>query len=224
MKRSFEKSRGKIVPDVLPCDAARLVMGNTYAQPPAVWRTCERSCKICAVRFQVTAQEQRFWYEELHIPWVVAIDRCPLCRNRRRAERRILTRLGELMPQAMGADAGADLIRETVLVIAEGTLRRVRPPFGKEHWVLSQRPVLLNGSMLINRARKGRRPQHDLLPILQHFQHRLDNASRAARLEAEIARLRMDHPALVKALNAITDWMSTLNAKLRKRITEIPRI
>jgi hypothetical protein len=231
MKRSLEKSRTTVRPapardgrDVIPCDRTAVRMGNSYGSAPASWTTQTRNCSTCRKSFVVTAGEQQYWYETLGIPYYVTISDCLACRKRRRVHRRIITRLAELMPVAETADAEPRQVREAVLVIAEGTLRRISRWGGAEHWVLDGEGILLKGSAFINRLRKGRKAQDDLLPVLHHFQQRLGNQARMQRIAKEMAVIRQVRPALAKAMAAVEAWLAAPDRRGLELILDPPRL
>lgn len=235
MKRSLEKARalksGKSktakpgnVQDVIACDPAAMDMGNSYGSPPSEWRTHVRACERCRKDFIVTAGEQQFWYETLKIPFYVRITDCLDCRSQHRAQRRIAHRLGELMPLVDAPNADEQVLRQTVLIIGEGTVRRTRMRFGHDDWVLPGAPIILKGCEIIRRLRHAKPSHYDLLPLLRHFHQRLENIKRAERIEAEIASAVENHPALAKAMRAIEDWLKTPGKRQWERVIQRPSL
>lgn len=235
MKRSLEKARAlkpkKIGPakpekvhDAIASDPTAIDMGNSYDTPPSEWRTCVRVCDSCRKDFIITAGEQQFWYETLKIPFYVRITDCLDCRSRHRAQRRIAHRLGELMPLVDDSNVDEQVLRQIVLIIGEGTVRRTRVSFGNDRWVLSGAAILLKGCEIINRLRRAKRPHHDLLPLLRHFHQRLENVQRAERIVTEIASMIHDRPALDKAIRAIEDCLKTPGKRQWERVIEQPRL
>jgi hypothetical protein len=224
MKRSLEKSRSAIVWNLIPCNPAAVDMGTSWGSPPANWETSTQACLGCRAYFQVTASEKQYWYETLRIPFCVEIVYCPACRKRSRAQRRIANRLAELAPLIESGEADEEMLREFVLVIAEGTVRRARSRNGTENWVLPGTPILLKGCEVINRLMKATRPQADLLPILLHFHQRLKNSERVKRITTEIERCRQDRPKLAKAMEAIEGWLKDPSKRRLQRITKSPRL
>ncbi len=235
MKRSLEKARAtmpkKIMPtkpeksqDVIISDPTAIDMGNSYYPPPSEWRTHVRACESCGRKFSVTAGEQKFWYETLKIPFYVRITDCMDCRSRHRVQRRIAHRLGELMPLVDDPNVDEQVLRQSVLIIGEGTVRRTRMRFGHDSWVLSGTAILLKGCEIINRLRRAKHPHHDLLPLLRHFHLRLENVQRAERIVTEIASMIHDRPALAKAMRAIEDWLKMPGKRQWERVIERPRL
>jgi hypothetical protein len=233
MKHSLEKSRSinrrpptwsNDVRKIIPCNPAAVDMGRSWGSPPVNWENSTQSCHSCRVSFEVTASEKQYWYETLRIPFSVAIVYCPACRKRNRAQRRIANRLAELAPLVESGEADGALLREFVLVIAEGTVRRARSRNETEDWVLSGIPILLKGCEVINRLMKVNRPQADLLPILLHFHQRLKNGERVKRITAQIERCRQDRPKLIKAMEAIDGWLKDPSKRRLERIIKSPRL
>lgn len=223
MKRSLEKAQPRLVRNRIPCNATLVKMGNSYSSPPEFWVTISKRCEACRVGFVVTAEEQQAWHEVYGIPYVVSINRCRTCRQKRRAQGRIVTRLAELMPLVKQKQASEDQMREAVLIIAEGTVRPDVRRSGVEDCVLSHEPVLIKGITLINRLLKAKRPQPDLLIIQRHFQERLGNVARVQRITQDIERLRQG-PALGKAMSALESWLKTPTKRLWDRVIEPPRL
>jgi hypothetical protein len=199
-------------------------MGNSYSSAPKEWRTITRGCQGCGAGFVVTAGEQQYLYEVLGTFYFVQTSYCRECRKRHRTHRRIITRLAELMPQVDSGAASSRELRETVLVIAEGTLRRTRDRQRRtEDWVLSGKSILIKGSGIIGSLRRAARPHHDLLPILRHFQLRLGNEKRALRVAQEIEQAKAGHPSLAKAIAAIEAWMENPTRRTLEPILDQPR-
>ena len=233
MKRSLEKSRSAIrrpptwardEREIIPCNAAAVNMGNSYDAPPKEWLTTTHACEGCAASFEITAAAKQHFHEVLGVFFFVQTRYCPDCGKRHRIHRRIVTRLAEVMPQVELADADPLLVREAVLVIAEGTVLRLKPRCGSEGWALSGKGILLTGSALIKRLRQASKTHDDLLPILCHFQERLGNPVRVQRLEAEIVKAKQDLPALGKALVVVGAWLAAPTKRQLERILSFPRL
>ena len=224
MKRSLEKTRSAIVWNLIPCNPAAVDMGTSWGSPPANWETTTQVCFSCRVSFQVTASEKQYWFETLRIPFCVGIVYCPACRKRSRAQRRIANRLAELASLIESSEADQAMLREYVLVIAEGTVRRAQSRDGNEDWVLPGIPIMLKGCEVINRLMKTTWPQADLQPILLHFHQRLKNRDRVKRITTEIERCRQDRTKLAKAMEAIEGWLKDPSKRRFERIIKPPRL
>lgn len=224
MKRALEKSRSAIVRNFIPCNPAAVDMGTSWGSPPAHWLTTTQACHGCQVSFEVTASEKQYWFETLGIPFAVQIVYCLECRKKSRAQRRIVNRLAELAPLVDKKQADELELREFVLVIAEGTVRRARARYAKdEDWVLPGHGILLKGCEAINGLLRARQPQRDLLPILAHFHQRLGNAERMRRINHEIEQIRQTAPKTAKQIDIITTWMQAPTKKRLQRIIKPQR-
>jgi hypothetical protein len=210
-------------PDLLSCDQSQVVMGNSSSPKPSEWRTRARSCTSCNVAFTVTASEQRFWYEELHIPYHVAINRCPSCRGKQRALRRVLSRLSELIPAVGRGDANDEQQREAALVIAEGLVRRLPTIRQLDIPVLGSSAIVEKGARLISALRKRSKRHDDLIPVQILFHERLQHERRVERLRAEQRLLESGDARIRRALSAVTAWLKNHTKSLRDRITKPPR-
>jgi hypothetical protein len=56
---------------------------NSYT-PPFWYADHWLECHDCGAEFKNSAEQQRYWYEELKIPIHVLFNRCPTCRRARR--------------------------------------------------------------------------------------------------------------------------------------------
>lgn len=200
-------------------------MGTSWCSPPAYWRTTTETCYGCRTSFIVEAEEKQYWFETLGIPFAVQIVYCPECRKKSRAQRRIVNRLAELAPLGHKRKADELELREFVLVIAEGTVRRARARHfaNDEDWVLPGHGVLLKGCHVINGLLRARQPQRDLLPILAHFHQRLGNAERMNRIHQQIDQIRQTNPKTAKQIDLITTWMQAPTKKRLQRIIKPQR-
>ena len=233
-------------PDVIPCDPSRVNMGGSYARPPDSWRSHDRDCVRCQATFQITAAEQRFWYEELQIFFFVRIERCPACRRWQRTQRRILTGLAALIPVIDAGSADALQRRDCVLTIAEGMTRRMYPrkggdrlltdggvlerrevddleTFKEDMPILHGRSIALRAAELIAALRKDSPRHDDLLPIQILVQQRLGNAKKAERLQGEEGFAQQRSAAMARALIRVRDWMKIPTRSRRQDITHPPR-
>ena len=61
-----------------------------------IYRPMELRCGRCRARFEFTAREQRYWYEELCIPLETVRTRCDPCQARHMANKRVMA----LVPRA----------------------------------------------------------------------------------------------------------------------------
>ncbi len=208
--------------DLIACNSAAVDWGTASCSPPAYWQTSKQSCFGCGAVFTVQASEKKYWYEILRIPCVVGIVYCLECRKRSQAQRRIINRLAELSPAADKLPVDELDLREFVLLIAEGTLRRIRLR-GKEDWILRGQGILMRGSTAIKRLLQVRQPQRDLLPILAHFHQRLGNAERMRRINDEIEQIRQTNPKTAKQIDVITAWMQAPTKKQLQRILKPQR-
>ena len=222
MNHRIARSRRALSRELITCNQAAVDMGTSWDSPPVYWRTTNETCNGCKSTFTVQAEERQYWYETLGIPYAVQIVYCPDCRKRSRAQRRIANRLAELSPLVEGPEAHERDLREFVLVIAEGTVRRIRSR-GSEGWVLPGQGILNRGCTAINRLLRAKQPQHDLLPILAHFHQRLDNAQRLHRLTQEIEKIRQTNPKTAKQIDTIEAWMRSPTKKLLSSIIKPKR-
>jgi Probable zinc-ribbon domain len=219
MKRALEKSRAAIARNLIPCNPAAVEMGTSWGSPPKHWLTTTQACYGCQASFEVTASEKQYWFETLGIPFAVQIVYCLECRKKSRAQRRIVNRLAELAPLVDKKQVDELELREFVLVIAEGTVRRARARYATdEDWVLPGHGVLLKGCEAIKGLLRARQPQRDLLPILAHFHQRLGNAERMRRINHEIQQIRQTNPKTAKKFDIITAWMQAPTKKRLQRI------
>lgn len=225
MNRRLTRSRPALSRDLIPCNPAAVDMGTSWGSPPAYWQTTTETCYGCRTSFVVEAEEKQYWFETLGIPFAVQIVYCLECRKKSRAQRRIVNRLAELAPLVDKKQADELELREFVLVIAEGTVRRtrVRHFANNEDWVLPGHGILLKGCEAINGLLRARQPQRDLLPILAHFHQRLGNAERMRRINHEIEQITQTNPKTAKQIDIITSWMQAPTKKRLQRIIKPQR-
>jgi predicted RNA-binding Zn-ribbon protein involved in translation (DUF1610 family) len=187
-----------------------------------MWRDTSRNCESCGVRFAITADEQRFWYLHLRIPEHVTINRCQECRWKQRVVRRISERLSMLLPRL--ADGGGTILelREAVLAIAEGLLRRWPCMTGDEMPFLCSTTIIEKGAALIVRARRVSRLNDDLIPVQILFHDRLGHHQRAIRLNDELLAAGDRSPAIGRAIRHVSAWLATPDLLHRRRILNLP--
>ncbi|MFM2091634.1 MAG: putative zinc-ribbon domain [Planctomycetota bacterium] len=165
---------------------------------PVEWRDTTASCIACGQEFQVTAAEQRFWYETLRIPEIVEINRCPACRLLRRRHRHIMARLSVLAPQIDAGSANERDLREAVILVAEGMVCIQRHRTGS-HMILNGTGIARRAIRWIGQLRRLPGRHEDLLPILALCHERIGDRIRASRVRAEdaagLARWRSRRPA-----------------------------
>ncbi|WP_432695564.1 zinc-ribbon domain containing protein [Marinobacterium sp. YM272] len=75
--------------DRLPVDPSRLNMGNTYSSAPEYYYDIEFDCQDCGVHQTWTAQQQKWWYEEVGGYFFAGAVRCRDCRAKERERKRI---------------------------------------------------------------------------------------------------------------------------------------
>ncbi len=217
-------SRHSNQPDRLPCNQALVVMGHhSYDAPPTEWRTRQAACQTCGAGFHVTADEQRFWYEELRIPFIVSINHCLSCRGRQRTHRRIIAKLSRLLPRIDRGEADIDEEREAVLTIAEGMINRLATHPSLDIPILSGTTVVERAAALITRLRRTSAAHDDLLPVAINIQRRLEHPRRIERLEAELAVARQRSVVMDRAIRTMAAWLKTPTKALRDRILDPPR-
>jgi hypothetical protein len=199
-------------------------MGNSYGEPPLEWQTNERNCRACESRFEVTAAEQRFWYEELRIPFVVSIEYCRSCRKKQRAHRRIIARLSDLIPKISKGNSSASDRRDAVFTIAEGFIRRLPTSRKLDIPILSSMPIAEKASGIIGTLRKESHRHDDLLPLQILFQERLGNAKRLSNLQNEMAEIKQQSSSKAIAIRYVERWLSIPTTVMRDRIIDPPHI
>ena len=122
--------------------AGTAVAADLSKQTPAVFPTKyyydeHRRCRDCSRRFIFFAQEQKYWYEELHFPLNANCVRCPECRKKTQEIARRRKRFEELLHLSnRSADEMLDMADCCLTLIEEGIFspqqtERVRAIFNK---------------------------------------------------------------------------------------------
>ncbi len=216
-------SRRQIPVESLPCDQSLVVMGNSYDSPPSEWRTRHASCQSCQAGFVITAAEQQFWYEELRIPYIVSINRCPECRKRQRIHRRIIARLSHVLPRIAAGEADIAERREAALTIAEGMIARLATARKLDIPILSTASIAEKGAALITALRRASKAHDDLLPVLIMIHGRLDHHRRVEQLGDELRQARQRSVVMDRAIRSVQAWLASPTKAGRDRIAEPPR-
>lgn len=209
--------------DSIPCDQSLVVMGNSYDGPPTEWSTRQETCQSCHVGFTISASEQQFWYEDLRIPYIVSINRCPECRKRQRSHRRIIAQLSRLLPLIDAGTASVPDQRETVLTIAEGMIIKIATVKELNIAVLSTTRIAEKCTSLIAVLRQTSKAHDDLVPILIMIHERSDHPKRVAQLNEELRHIRQRSVAMERAVHCMQTWLAWPIKTRRDRIIKPPR-
>ncbi len=209
--------------EAIPCNATLLVLDYRSRPAPTHWRTWVNCCSLCGNSFPITAAEQRFWYEELRIPLSVEICHCRPCRRKRRAHRRIMGELSDILPRVeRGVEQSGDL-RVAALAIAEGMIRRLATSKELDITVLNSPKIVEKGARIVAALRRESSRHDDLLPVQIRFHRHRGNSRRVERLEIELAKARMRSVPMARALAKVERWLETPTLVLRDDISEPPR-
>ena len=185
-----------------------------------MWKTERRSCVRCHVGFDLSADEQKFWYEDLGIPLNVRINQCLECRQAVRGRRRLMARLSELAPGVDRGEADEKQMRELVLVTAEA-MTHAHPR--------SDLKLIRGQASIIRAVGAGGSLRHrnachdDLMPLLIRMQEALENRQRVARLTLELAKLRSEDAALDRACRRVEAWMQAPTLRQMRQILDAHR-
>jgi hypothetical protein len=88
----------------LPVDASRLNQGNSYSLPPRFYTDRPFSCVDCGIAEVWSAEDQKWWYEEIGAYFFSTAIRCRTCRA---AERERKQKARERAGHAPTEDDGA---------------------------------------------------------------------------------------------------------------------
>lgn len=81
-KRKLDSARAESYKNrLVPVDKDRLNLGNTYDTPPDYYRDRDFTCVNCGSKETWTAEQQKWWYEEVGGYFFTTAIRCRNCRN-----------------------------------------------------------------------------------------------------------------------------------------------
>lgn len=100
------KLRGNLasrIPEgALPVDASKLNMGNSYDTPPAYYIDYKFNCIDCGAEAIWTAEQQKWWYEEIQAFIQTNAVRCYSCRlkirNKKLAQKKHMEEMSKIRP------------------------------------------------------------------------------------------------------------------------------
>lgn len=210
--------------DNIPCNPSLLVMGGSWAKTPTHWQTHQKQCQTCCEPFVVTATEQRFWYEEMGIPYFIPISDCLNCRKMKKNYRKLTSKLSEILSKLNTDNDDPEMIREAILTIAEGMITYLPKVKNQKIPILNGHTIAQKGVAFVNMLREKSARHDDLLPILILFHQRLGNQQRVERLNSEMETIVKINPVMAKTVRAVQTWLATPERNLRHRIVEPPRI
>jgi hypothetical protein len=211
--------RSILVHDSLPCEHAQVVLGMAWLPLPRDWQTRRRDCDGCGAGFTITAREQKFWYEELKIPFHVEINRCPTCRRMKRTTKRIMAELSTLLPVIERKAATPAQMKTAVLAIVEGMQSEIRYPWIGAKPLLSTRQIAQKGIRLIGQLMKEDMRHADLLPLLSFLHHHLGQVKKLEKIEQQRAAVHVDGKASSRRMRLIEVWLRSSTKLGREQIS-----
>ena len=81
------RSRNKKI-DRLPVDSSKLNMGNTYDSAPEYYYDIQFTCCDCGSEEVWTAEQQKWWYEDVGGYFFATAVRCRPCRQKERERKK----------------------------------------------------------------------------------------------------------------------------------------